>query len=128
MHNILDALGPCSVSGSRTESRTPKCSILLRCQLLWTGHVRRMDDCRLLKRLLYAELSTGERSLDRPKMPYKDTLKHCGIHLFTWKESAEDCAIWRSLVKFGVSDFEAKRIRDKEQIRKKKKDQEGFAS
>ncbi|XP_044171386.1 uncharacterized protein LOC114973897 [Acropora millepora] len=50
-------------------------AILLRHQLRWAGHVHRMDDCRLPKRLFYGELSTGKRTTGRPKKRYKDTLK-----------------------------------------------------
>ena len=46
----------------------------MRSQLRWDGIVHRMDDCRLPKSLLYGELSTGKRSLGRPKLHYKDTL------------------------------------------------------
>ena len=107
-------------------------AILLRFQLRWAGHVRRMDDCRLPKRLLYGELSTGKRSRGRPKKRYKDTLKeslqYCDIPHSTWEETAEDRAIWRSLVSSGVSDFEERRIRDKEQRRQKRKDRESSSS
>ena len=64
-------------------------TIVLCSQLRWAGHVQPMDDCCLPKRLLYGELSTGKRSLGRPKLHYKDTLKvslkHCGIPYTTWE-------------------------------------------
>ena len=50
-------------------------AILMRSQVRWIGHVHHMDDCHLPKRLLYSELSTGKRSLGRPKPRYRDTLK-----------------------------------------------------
>ena len=107
-------------------------AILLRSQLRWAGHVHRMDDCRLPKRLLYGELSTGKRSLGRPKKRYKDTLKeslkYCDIPHSTWEETAKDRPLWRSLVRSGVSEFEEKRIRDKEQRRQKRKDRERSTS
>lgn len=103
-------------------------AILLRSQLRWAGHVRRMDDSRLPKRLLYGELSTGKRSLGRPKMRYKDTLKvalkHCLIPNSSWERCAENRSAWRSLVSSGVTAFENKRIRDKEQSRMRRKERQ----
>lgn len=68
--------------------------------------------------------STGKHSLDKPKKHYKDTLKkslkHCGILHSTWEESAENHAVWHSLVRSDVSNFEEKRIKDKEQKRQKR--------
>ena len=76
-------------------------AILMHSQLRWAGHSHRMDDFRLLKRLLYGELSTGKRSLGRPKLRYKDTLKASlkqrGIPYTIWEETAEDRPTWRSL-------------------------------
>ena len=107
-------------------------AMLLRSQLRWAGHVHRMDDCRLPKRLLYGELSAGKRSHGRPKKRYKDTLKEslkrCNISHSTWEETAEDRATWRSLVSSGVSDYEVKRIRDLEQKRQRRKEKEKSAS
>lgn len=69
-------------------------AILLRHQLRWAGHVHRMDDCRLPKRLFYGELSTGKRTTGRPKKRYKNTfkeaLKLCTIPQTTWHEIAVD--------------------------------------
>lgn len=80
MPSTLDASGPCSVSSSRIESIR---AILLHYQLWRAGHVCCMD-CHLTYRLLYGELTTGKRSLDRPNK-YEDMLKesirHCGKSL-----------------------------------------------
>ena len=107
-------------------------AILMHSQLRWAGHVHRMDDCRLPKRLLYGELSTGKRSLGRPKLRYKETLnaslKQCGTPYTTWEESAEDRPSWRFLVKSGVATFEERRIRDKEKKRQRRKDTENSSS
>ena len=107
-------------------------TILKHSQLQWAGHVHCMDDCRLPKRLLYSKLSTGKRSLGRPKLRYQDTLKaslkQCGIPYTTWEESTEDRPAWRSLVKSGVATFEERRIRDKEKKRQSRKDTENSSS
>ena len=91
-------------------------AILLRHQLRWAGHVHRMDDCRLPKRLFYGELSTGKRTTDRPKKRYKDTLKEA-LKLCTIPQ-----ATWRSRVRSGVDDFEERRIKQKEERRQKRKE------
>ena len=50
-------------------------TLLKKSQLRWAGHVARMPDNRLPKKLLFCELQHGKLSLDGPKMHYKDTLK-----------------------------------------------------
>ena len=44
-------------------------------QLRWTGHVTRMPEDRLPKKILYGELEMGKRSHGGQKKRYKDTLK-----------------------------------------------------
>ena len=44
-------------------------------QLSWTGHVTRMPEERLPKKILYGELEMGKRSHVGQKKRYKDTLK-----------------------------------------------------
>ena len=99
-------------------------AILLHPQLRWAGQVQRMDDSRLPKRLLYGELTAGQRSLGRPKKRYKDSLeeslKRCDIPYSTWEASANDRPAWRSLVSAEVLALEANRIREKDQIRQGK--------
>lgn len=100
-------------------------AILLRSQLRWAGHVLRMDDSRLPKRLLYGELTVGKRTLGRPKKRYKDTLKEalkkCDIPHTTWEQRAQNRLEWRSLVKQGVSRYEDQRILYKQQKRMQRK-------
>ena len=50
-------------------------ALLTQSQLRWSGHLVRMQDNRLPKRLFYSELSEGHSSRGRPKLRYKDTLK-----------------------------------------------------
>ena len=49
--------------------------LLILAQLRWTGHVTRMPDERLPKKILYGELQVGKRSHGGQKNRYKDTLK-----------------------------------------------------
>ena len=99
---------------------------LKRSQLRWTGHVHRMPDERLPKRLLYGELLVGKRSHGGQRKRFKDTLKAslkcCGISPDTWEESAEDRTAWRTMVRAGVSGYESRRVDKQKQKRKCRKD------
>ena len=44
-------------------------------QLLWTGHVRCMDPCRLPRRTLYSELQQGTGPRGAPKRGFDDLMK-----------------------------------------------------
>ena len=80
----------------------PPCiSILLRQRRLrWLGHVRRMDDGRILKDLLYGELAKGKRLVARPKLLYKDVckrdMKATGSNAETWDALTKDRNTWRA--------------------------------
>ena len=50
-------------------------TLLKLAHLKWTGHVTRMPDKRLPKKVLYGELQEGKRSQGGQKKRYKDTLK-----------------------------------------------------
>ena len=50
-------------------------TLLKLAQLRWTGHVTRMPDERLPKKILYGKLQVGKRSHGGQKKRYKDTLK-----------------------------------------------------
>ena len=43
-------------------------------RLRWAGHVRRMDDSRLPKMVLFGELAGGSRGRGRPKKTRMDSL------------------------------------------------------
>ena len=67
-------------------------AMLSSAQLRWTGHVLRMDDRRLPKQLLHAELSAGGGHVLGQRKRYKDvlksTLKACNIPLKKWQAMA----------------------------------------
>ena len=107
-------------------------AILMRTQLRWAGHVHRMEDNRLPKRLFYGELKKGKRSHGGQRKRFKDTLKaslkHCRIPPASWEEAAQDRQSWRASVKTGVAHFEAKRIQELQQKRQLRKDRSSFPS
>nr|VZI50548.1 unnamed protein product [Spirometra erinaceieuropaei] len=83
-------------------------------QLRWSGHLVRMDDERLPKRLFYGDVATGSRRQGGQIRRYKDTLKsslkRLQIKPTNWEELARDRPTWRRTVKTGVAIYEANRI------------------
>ena len=73
-------------------------TMLRQSQLRWAGHVTRMSDERLPKRVLYGELLAGARSQGGPKKRFKDTLKASlkdfGIDHNSWETLAQDRPAW----------------------------------
>ena len=100
-------------------------TLLKLAQLRWTGHVTRMLDERLPKKVLYRELQEGKRSQGGQKKRYKDTLKaslkDLNIPTESWEQAAQDRTKWRCLINKGASQFEAKRICEAERKRKERK-------
>ena len=100
-------------------------AILKRSQLRWAGHVYRMDDNRIPKKLLYGELTEGKRSHGGQKKRFKDTLKatlkDCQIDPDHWEELALDRSAWRQKTKAGVKQFEANRIAEQKRKREVRK-------
>ncbi|BHF85676.1 hypothetical protein SprV_1002884800 [Sparganum proliferum] len=60
-------------------------------QLRWSGHLVRIDDERLPKRLFYGDVGTGSRRQGGQIRRYKDTLKsslkRLQIHPANWETS-----------------------------------------
>ena len=100
-------------------------TLLKLAQLRWTGHVTRMPDERLPKKVLYGELQRGKRSQGGQKKRYKDTLKASlkdfNISTESWEQAAQDRTKWRCLINKGDSQFEAKRTSEAERKRKERK-------
>ena len=96
-------------------------TLLKLAQLRWTGHVTRMPDERLPKKVLYGELQEGKRSQGGQKKRYKDTLntslKDFNIPIESWEQAAQDRTKWRCLINKGASQFEEKRICEAERKR-----------
>nr|VZI11771.1 unnamed protein product [Spirometra erinaceieuropaei] len=89
-------------------------AILSQMQLRWSGHLVRMDDERLPKRLFYGDVATGSRRQGGQIRLYKDTLKsslkRLKMNPTNWEELARDRPTWRRTVKTGAAIYEANRI------------------
>ena len=100
-------------------------TLLKLAQLWWTGHVTRMPDERLPKKILYGELQVGKRSHGGQKKRYKDTLKASlkdfNIPTESWKQIAQDRTKWRGLIRRGAGEYKAKRISKAKQKRAQRK-------
>ena len=83
---------------------------VLRAQLRWSGHVIRMEESRIPRQLLYAELTSGSRKQGRPKKRYKDNLKAnlkwAGLQPRQLETAACDRTGWRALTRKAVKTFE----------------------
>ncbi|KAI8491883.1 hypothetical protein Bbelb_302560 [Branchiostoma belcheri] len=89
-------------------------TLIEKAQARWAGHVRRMNDSRIPKMLLYGELAEGKRLAGRPKLRFKDslkaTLKSLSIPVENWEDAATDRHQWRRLVHQGAELAERRRI------------------
>ena len=107
-------------------------TILLQSQLRRAGHVARMSDRRLPKRLSYGELQEGKRSRGGggQKKRFKDNLnisvKAFAINPITWEHTAKDCAEWRPSLYKGAATCEANRTAAAEQQRQARKSRASY--
>ena len=75
-------------------------TLLRQRRLQWLGHVRRMEDGRIPKDILYGELALGRRTTGRPHLRYKYVcvrdMKAVVIDTMSWEGLAADRTKWRS--------------------------------
>ena len=94
---------------------------LIRNQLRWAGHLVRMHDTRLPKRIFYSELSQGARKIGRPMRRFKDNLKEnlkkCSMNVSNWEANSLERAQWRAELRSGVESFEEKRREHMQDLR-----------
>ena len=84
-------------------------SMLDRNKLRWTGHVVRMGDHRIPKRILYGQLARGY-SRQGNHLTYMNslrrTLRVCGVEGSNLEDVARDRSLWHHLVKVGIEEAE----------------------
>jgi len=82
---------------------TPAEHLLLIKQLRWLGHVIRMPDNQLPRRLLYGQLTVGQHSVGRPKKHFIDhiiaNLLKCNIKPRDLEVLASDRDIWITVLR-----------------------------
>ena len=80
--------------------------IVRKMQLRWAGHVARMSDNRIPKQLLFGELTIGTRTVGRPLLRWKDslkdTLKQSNISTTHWQDTATDRSARRRSIHDGL--------------------------
>ena len=100
-------------------------TLLKKYQLRWTGHVVRMQDTRLPKKILFGELKSGKRSRGGQKKRFKDTLKvslkSFNVDLDNWETLAQERDAWRSIITDGALTSESNRIKEAETKRQLRK-------
>ena len=75
-------------------------TLLRQRRLRWLGHVRRMEDGRIPKDILYGQLAAGKRRTGRPQLRYSDAckrdMKALNIDPRDWEDLAADRPKWRA--------------------------------
>ena len=101
-------------------------TLLKLAQLRWTGHVTRMPDERLPKKVLYGDLQEGKRSQRGQKKRYEDTLKASlkdfNIPTGSWEKAAQDRTKWRCLIKVSPNLKQRESLKLKESVKKGKQE------
>ena len=71
--------------------------------LRWAGHLVRLNNTQLPKQILYPQLKEGHRSVGRPKLCLKDTIKRNlalkGIPPGGWDKKVTSRPLWRELMR-----------------------------
>ena len=74
-------------------------------EVRWLGHVRRMEDGRIPKDIIYGELALGRRTTGRPHLRYRNVcvrdMKAVDIDTMAWEELAVDRTKWKSALRQG---------------------------
>ena len=81
-------------------------------RLRWLGHVRRMEDGRITKYILYGELAFERTTTGRLRLQYKDVcVRHMNdvdIATMSWEGLAGDRTKWRRALKQHIATGENK--------------------
>ena len=101
-------------------------TLLRQRRLRWLGHVRRMEDGRIPKDILYSELAKGKRTAGRPHLRYKDVCKRdlnaIDIDTNSWEDLATDRCGWRQALSAGLEAGERnlQQVAEKNRLRRKR--------
>ena len=100
--------------------------LIQRERLRWLGHVERMDDNRLPKQVLHAQLAEGSRPFSRPKKRWVDCVRE-DLRCFDipeqkWASLCQDRVRWRSLLHKGKEAAIAKATAHEISIAQKRSD------
>lgn len=86
---------------------------LMRRQLRWCGHVSRMAEERVAKRIFFSELVEGKRKHGGQLLRYKDVqkrhMRRCNIEPSQWERLAAQRLEWRGMVNCHIREFEDQR-------------------
>ena len=97
-------------------------NVVLKKQLMWSGHITRMEDSRIPKQLLFGELESGQRLQWRPRKRYRDELKvTMGKFGIDDLEMAKNRPKWRKAVNNGAALAEEARTSRLHQLRLRRK-------
>ena len=68
-------------------------------RLRWAGHVRRMKDTRLTKKVMFGKLiNTRERIKTKWDTCFEKDLEHIGLSLDNWFKKAKERNQWKTLI------------------------------
>lgn len=116
LQNILGITWQDRIPHTTIFERTNSISIeatIAKHHLRWVGHVIRMPENRLPRRIMYSQLHEGRRKAGGPKLRYKDqlkkTLKRCDIEPKSLEQLANNREDWRRHIHIGVGVLESDR-------------------
>ena len=93
-------------------------------RLRWLGHIKRMDDSRIPKTVIYSETRDGSRKLGRPLLRYSDNsergMTFFDMNIETWEECALQRSLWREKMTTGTKKYEQALLQRKEMHRRER--------